>query len=134
MSHAINMKACQHTNWYRGHVAHNDESWCYLLHGASVVQVRALDKVFYCCVAVCCSVLQCVAVCSSGLQCVAVCCSILQCIVVYCCVAVCYSVVVQVRKFDNVMYCCVAACCSVLQCVAVCYSVLQCGGTDMHVR
>ena len=92
-----------------------------LSHGVGVVQVRALDKVFYCCVAVCCSVLQCAAVCCSGLQRVAVRCSMLQCIAVYCCVAVCYSVVVQVCAFDKVMYCCVAVCCSVLQCVAVCW-------------
>jgi len=39
-------------------------------------------QMMFCCVAVCCSVLQCVAVCCSVLQCVATCCSVLQCVAV----------------------------------------------------
>jgi len=68
--------------------------------------------VFYCCVAVYCSVLQCVAVCCSVLQCVAV------------CVAVwrdksCMSIEMGSVALFTVVLQCVAVCCSVLQCVAV---------------
>ena len=66
----------------------------------------------YCCVAVCCSVLQCVAVCCSVLQCVA-------------------AVGFESRTpqwlvpFMSAVLQCVAVCCSVLQCVAVCCSSWQ---------